>query len=78
MTYVITDSCIDVKDKSCMEECPVSCIFDAGNMMVIDPQECIDCGACEPACPVDAIYFIKDLPKDKEKFVDINRDFFRE
>ena len=58
MTYVITEPCIDVMDKSCVEVCPVDCIhFDEGDdrMLYIDPDECIDCGACEPACPVSAI-----------------------
>lgn len=58
MTYVITEPCIDVMDKSCVDVCPVDCIhFEEGvdRMLFINPQECIDCGACEPACPVKAI-----------------------
>jgi NAD-dependent dihydropyrimidine dehydrogenase PreA subunit len=59
MTYTITDPCIDVKDQSCVEVCPVDCIHfdgDADRMLYIDPDECIDCGACEPVCPVTAIF----------------------
>ena len=59
MTYVIAEPCIDVMDQSCVSVCPVDCIhFDQGTdrMLFIDPDECIDCGACEPECPVNAIY----------------------
>lgn len=55
MTYVITAACVDTKDRSCIDVCPVDCIHEAARMLVIDPQECIDCGACEPECPVEAI-----------------------
>ena len=59
MTYIIGDACIDVKDISCQSVCPVDCIHETERMLVIDPEECIDCGACEPECPVEAI-----LPED--------------
>ena len=65
MTYYITQPCIDVMDQSCVDVCPVDCIhFEEGDdrMLYIDPDECIDCGACEPACPVNAIYAEDDLP----------------
>ncbi|MBN9097839.1 MULTISPECIES: ferredoxin [unclassified Pseudonocardia] len=55
MAFVIGGSCVDVKDKSCIEECPVDCIYEGGRMMYIHPTECIDCAACEPVCPVEAI-----------------------
>jgi NAD-dependent dihydropyrimidine dehydrogenase PreA subunit len=55
VTYVITAPCVDTKDRSCIDVCPVDCIHEAGRMLVIDPEECIDCGACEPECPVEAI-----------------------
>ena len=64
MTYYITQPCIDVMDQSCVDVCPVDCIhFEEGEdrMLYIDPDECIDCGACEPACPVNAIYAEDDL-----------------
>jgi NAD-dependent dihydropyrimidine dehydrogenase PreA subunit len=53
---VITSSCVDIKDVSCNEECSVDCIYEDDRKLYIKPKECIDCGACEPVCPVDAIY----------------------
>ena len=76
MTYVITDACVDIKDKSCIQECPVDCIYEGEKQLFIDPVGCIDCGACEPVCPANAIYFESDLPKDKKVFVEINKNFF--
>ncbi len=72
MTYVIGEPCIDVKDRSCVDVCPVDCIHEVGRMLVIDPEECIDCGACEPECPVEAIYPEDALPAKWEKFTAIN------
>lgn len=75
MAYVITDPCIDVQDQACVEVCPVDCIhFDEGEdrMLYINPDECIDCGACEPACPVSAIFAEDDVPADKAVFKEIN------
>ncbi len=75
MTYVITSPCIDVKDQSCVEVCPVDCIhFDENldRMLYIDPDECIDCGACEPACPVSAIFAEGDVPEPEREFTKIN------
>jgi ferredoxin len=72
MTYVIGESCIDVKDRSCVEVCPVDCIHEFGRMLLIDPEECIDCGACEPECPVEAIFPEDALPQSWEPFVAIN------
>jgi ferredoxin len=76
MAYVITEACIDVMDKSCIQECPVDCIKVGKNMLYIDPNDCIDCGACEPACPVDAIYYEDDLPENLKKYKEINKNFF--
>ena len=56
MTYIISEPCIDIKDKSCVDVCPVDCIHEFDRMLVIDPEECIDCGACEPECPWQAIF----------------------
>jgi ferredoxin len=72
MTYVIGEPCIDVKDRSCVDVCPVDCIFEVGRMLVIDPEECIDCGACEPECPVEAIFPEDALPEKWEGFTAIN------
>jgi len=79
MTYVITSPCIDVQDQACVEVCPVDCIhFDEGEdrMLYINPEECIDCGACEPACPVTAIYAEDDTPADQEAFKAINVNWY--
>ncbi len=76
MTYVITLPCVDVKDKACIEECPVDCIYEGDRMMYIHPDECVDCGACEPVCPTDAIYYEDDVPAEMDKFKQLNADFF--
>ena len=68
MTYVITEPCIGTKDQSCVEVCPVDCIYDAGDHFMINPEECIDCGACEPECPVEAIYPEDEVPDDMESY----------
>ena len=62
MTYVIGESCVDVLDRACVDECPVDCIYEGERMLYIHPDECVDCGACEPVCPVEAIYYEDDLP----------------
>jgi ferredoxin len=72
VAYVIGEPCIDTKDKSCIDVCPVDCIHEADKMLVIDPEECIDCGACEPECPVEAITPQDAVPADWEPFVAIN------
>ena len=75
MTYIIAEPCIDLKDKSCIDVCPVDCIHEVGRMLVIDAEECIDCGACEPECPVEAILPEDAIPADWEPFVKINYAF---
>ncbi|WP_420640391.1 ferredoxin [Candidatus Poriferisocius sp.] len=77
MTYVIGPTCIDVKDAACVEKCPVDCIYVGGRMLYIQPDECIDCGACEPVCPVEAIYPEEFLPAEYRGFTEVNADFFR-
>ncbi len=80
MAYIITETCIGVKDKACVAVCPVDCIHEGTepyDMLYIDPDECIDCGLCEPECPVTAIFADSDVPKDQMKFIQINADFFR-
>jgi NAD-dependent dihydropyrimidine dehydrogenase PreA subunit len=81
MTYVITDPCIDVLDKSCFEVCPVDCIhFDEGEdrKLYIDPDECIDCGACEPVCPVTAIFAEDDVPSGQAAYTEIDALWFKD
>lgn len=76
MTYVIALPCVDVKDRACVEECPVDCIYEGGRSLYIQPDECVDCGACEPVCPVEAIYYEDDLPKEWADYYDANVQFF--
>jgi NAD-dependent dihydropyrimidine dehydrogenase PreA subunit len=78
VTYVIAEPCVDIKDKACIEECPVDCIYEGARMLFIHPDECVDCGACEPVCPVEAIYYEDDLPGEYSEYSQINADFFAE
>ncbi len=78
MTYVITLPCVDTKDKACVEECPVDCIYEGDRTLYIQPEECVDCGACEPACPVQAIFYEDDLPESDIDWKDINEKFFED
>jgi ferredoxin len=73
MTYVVTESCIKCKYQDCVEVCPVDCFYEGENMLVIHPDQCIDCGVCEPECPVEAI--VPDTDTDVEKWVEINRQY---
>lgn len=74
MTHVVTESCIKCKFMDCVDVCPVDCFKEGPNMLVIDPDECIDCAVCIPECPVDAIYAEEDLPDDQKQFIAINAD----
>jgi Fe-S-cluster-containing hydrogenase component 2 len=78
VTYIIAEPCIDIKDLSCVDVCPVDCIHQADRILVIDPEECIDCGACEAACPMAAIYYSYDLTAETEPFLEVNARFFDE
>jgi ferredoxin len=81
VTYVITSACINVQDQSCVDVCPVDCIhFEEGidTMLYIDPDECIDCGACEPACPVSAIFAEEEVPETEQTFTEINKLWFQD
>src|SRR5271155_5385766 len=78
MTYTIAEPCVDLKDKACIEECPVDCIYEGARMLFIHPDECVDCGACEPVCPVEAIYYEDDVPEQWGQYTQINADFFAE
>ena len=73
MTYVVTEACVKCKLMDCVEVCPVDCFYEGANMLVIHPEECIDCGVCEPECPVEAI--IPDTEPDTERWVDFNREY---
>jgi len=78
MTYTIAEPCIDVKDRACVDECPVDCIYEGGRMLYIHPDECVDCGACEPVCPVTAIFYEDDVPGEWKQFTPINAEFFND
>jgi NAD-dependent dihydropyrimidine dehydrogenase PreA subunit len=78
VTYVIAEPCIDLKDKACIDECPVDCIYEGERMLYIHPGECVDCGACEPVCPVEAISQDRRVAEEDEDFVEDNRRFFAE
>ncbi len=76
MTYVIIEHCIDVMDRSCVDVCPVDCIYEGDRKLYVNPAECIDCGACENACPVDAIWPADDVVAASRAHVADNADFF--
>lgn len=71
MTYVVTENCIKCKYQDCVEVCPVDCFYEGENMLVIHPDECIDCGVCEPECPIEAI--VADTEDGVEEWLEINR-----
>jgi ferredoxin len=87
MPHVITSRCVGTKDQSCVEVCPVDCIhpasdidgpeaFEAALQLYIDPEVCIDCGACVPVCPVEAIFYIDEVPPEEEASIAENRRFY--
>ena len=78
MTYVIAEPCVDVLDRACVEECPVDCIYEGDRMLYIHPDECVDCGACEPVCPVEAIFYEDDVPEAWTDYTRANVDFFND
>jgi ferredoxin len=73
MTYIVNENCIKCKFTDCVEVCPVDCFYEGENMLVIHPDECIDCGVCEPECPVDAIK--PDTEPGLEKWLELNRQY---
>lgn len=85
MAFIIAEPCIKVKDTACVDACPVDCIhprkdeegFAEADQLYIDPQECIDCGACVPVCPVSAIFSDGDLPHNWAPFEQINADYYQ-
>jgi NAD-dependent dihydropyrimidine dehydrogenase PreA subunit len=85
MTYVIVQPCIGTKDTACVAVCPVECIhptkdepeFESAEMLYIDPETCIDCGACEPECPVQAIFEEDYVPEGQKHFTQINADWYK-
>ena len=73
MTFVVTEACIKCKYTDCVEVCPVDCFYEGENMLVISPDECIDCGVCEPECPIEAI--LPDTDPEAEKWLELNREY---
>jgi ferredoxin len=73
MAYVVTEACIRCKYMDCVEVCPVDCFYEGANMLVIKPEECIDCGVCEPECPAEAI--IPDTDPGAEKWLSVNKEY---
>lgn len=76
MAFVITSVCRDEKAAECVEVCPVDCIREGDDQYYIDPSVCIDCGACESVCPVEAIYYEEDVPDEEAEYIEINKKFF--
>jgi NAD-dependent dihydropyrimidine dehydrogenase PreA subunit len=85
MAYVITEPCIGTKDTACVDVCPVDCIhprkdepsFESAKLLNIHPDECIDCGACVPACPVEAIFALDEVPDKWKDYIGQNAEFFK-
>ena len=76
MTYVIAQPCVDLLDKACVDVCPVDCIYECERLLYIHPDECVDCGACEPVCPVEAIFYEDDVPSEWAPYTAANGEFF--
>lgn len=74
MTYVVVDNCISCKYTDCVEVCPVDCFYEGENMLVIHPDECIDCALCEPECPAEAIFSEDELPENQQNFLELNAE----
>ena len=74
MTHIVTESCIRCRYTDCVDVCPVDCFREGPNMLVIDPDECIDCAVCIPECPVEAILAEEDVPADQQKFIELNAE----
>jgi len=78
MPFIVTESCIKCKYTDCVEVCPVDCFHEGPNMLVIDPDECIDCTLCEPECPVEAIMADEDVPEEMHNFIELNAELSKD
>jgi len=86
VAYIICEPCIGTKDSACVDVCPVDCIhpgkeesgFDSAEMLYIHPDECIDCGACVPACPVEAIFALEETPEKWARFISLNAQYYQQ
>jgi ferredoxin len=75
MAYIVTENCIKCKYTDCVEVCPVDCFYEGENMLVINPDECIDCGVCEPECPAEAIKQVENGSQDDLNWLEINKEY---
>ncbi len=78
MAYVIAEPCVKCKFTDCVEVCPVDCFYEGANFLAINPDECIDCGACEPVCPAQAIFVDEEVPEKWKEYTELNRKFSTE
>ena len=78
MTYIVTEPCIGTKDRACVEVCPVECFYEGTDQLYIHPEECIDCAACEPVCPVTAIFPEDSVPEQYNSYTPKNYKFIEE
>jgi NAD-dependent dihydropyrimidine dehydrogenase PreA subunit len=76
VTYIIAEPCIGVLDRGCVDVCPVDCIYEGPDQLYIHPDECIDCGACEPECPVTAIFAEEEVPEKWANYIPKNYEYF--
>lgn len=74
MAMVVTEPCKGCKDKACLKVCPVDCFYEDADMLYIHPDECIDCGACVPECPVEAIFYQDDVPQQWSHYIELNAE----
>jgi ferredoxin len=74
MTFVVSENCIKCKYMDCVNVCPVDAFYEGENLLVINPDECIDCGICEPECPAEAIFCTHELPEGQEHFIELNQE----
>ena len=77
MTYTVCEPCLGTKDHACVDVCPVDCFYEGEDILYIHPDECIDCGACVPACPVEAIFALDETPDKWKNFIPVNSQFFQ-
>ena len=78
MAFIVGDACVKCKLTDCVEVCPVDCFYEGPNMLVINPDECIDCALCEPECPIDAIYSEDEVPEDQIPYIELNAELCME
>ena len=78
MAFIVGDACVKCKLTDCVEVCPVDCFYEGPNMLVINPDECIDCALCEPECPIEAIYSEDEVPEDQIKYIELNAELCME